>query len=250
MKPKSFNVFPAIALLTLITLACSSLSSLPSNSSNGGGETNGGSSGNTGSTSSGANSTSSPSSNVLFQDDFSDSNSGWGIGSDANKVVQYVNNALEFQVIKANDFVYSTPNDTAYQDVHIEVTVNAKKSNTDTSFGILCDQQVTGEAFYYFAVSPNGQYAIARAAVAKDDVFLTHNNQWGESKLIPVNAPSYTLGADCANGSLTLYVNGKKVDSVTDSAYTKGTVGVFAWSDEKTSSVDDTFDDFVVTSSQ
>ncbi len=229
MKPRWFSV-----VLAAVLLACGSLSSLPSSSAGGSG--GGGNSGN-------------PASKVLFQDDFSDS-SGWGTGSDANKSVQYANSALEFQVFKANDFIYSTPSDTDYQDVHIEVTVQPVSSKSDTSFGILCDQQVTGDAFYYLAVTPSGQYVIARAAVAKDDVILTNDHQWAGSKLIPVNASSYTLGADCAGGSLTLYVNGQKIDSVTDSAYAQETVGVFAWSDEKSNSVDTSFDDFTVSSIQ
>jgi hypothetical protein len=186
-------------------------------------------------------------SNYLYSDDFSDSNSGWGTGSDANKSVDYTNNTLEFQVFKADDFVYSTPNDTNYQNVHLDVTATANQSDGNTAFGILCDQQVTPDAFYYFGVTPNGQYAIARAAVAKDDVFLTKNAAWESSDLIPKNATSYTVGADCSQNALTLYVDGKQIDSVTDATYTSGHFGLFVWSDKKANSADINFDDFKAT---
>jgi hypothetical protein len=235
MNKNLFNFVLAVTCLALAGMACSALSSTPSLA-------------NPSSTSSGGN-TSGGAGKVLFQDDFSDSTSGWGTGTDANKSVAYSNNTLEFKVFKANDFVYSTPSDTDYQDVHIEVTVAPNISDKNTAFGILCDQQVTSEAFYYGAVTPAGQYAIAKAAVAKDDVFLTNNNNWATSNSIPVNASSYTVGMDCgSDGTLTLYVNGKQIDSVTDTTYTKGHVGLFAWSDKNANATDVNFSNYVAIS--
>jgi hypothetical protein len=55
------------------------------------------------------------------------------------------------------------------------------------------------------------------------------------------------IGLDCGNGSMTLYVNGQKVDSVSDSSYTSGVVGLFAASGEQDSGTNITFDDFEIT---
>ena len=103
------------------------------------------------------------------------------------------------------------------------------------------------DATYYFAVTAGGQYAIAKSAVAQDHVFLTNNDTWGESPLIPVNASSYRVGADCGgDGTLTLYVNGQQIDSVNDTDYSSGGVALFALSaDEGTTNI--SFDDFVLT---
>jgi hypothetical protein len=77
---------------------------------------------------------------------------------------------------------------------------------------------------------------------------LTNNNELAESSLITAGAPSYRIGADCgSDGTLTLYVDGQKVDSVTDTTYTSGSVGLFGWSDEMTNATDVSFDDFVMT---
>jgi hypothetical protein len=43
-------------------------------------------------------------------------------------------------------------------------------------------------------------------------------------------------------------VDGKAIDSVTDSTYTSGHIGLFAWSGENVSSGDVSFDDFAMTS--
>jgi len=80
-----------------------------------------------------------------------------------------------------------------------------------------------------------------------DDEILTNNGQWETSDLIPQNASSYRLGADCGNGTLTLYVDGQQIDSVSDSTYTSGGIALFAWSGEEVQTVNVSFDDFLMT---
>ena len=180
----------------------------------------------------------------LLSDDFS--SESWGVGTDSDSSVEYANQALQFIVFTTNYFVWSTPNDEDYSNVHIEVTALNNSTDSTTAFGIICNMQVT-DTSYYFAVTPAGQYAIAVSAVALDDVFLTNNDQWANSDLIPQNASSYRVGADCGNGVLTLYVNGVQIDSVTDTTYTSGNVAVFTWSGEEAAGADVSFDDFVMT---
>ncbi|HEX2696933.1 MAG TPA: hypothetical protein VHM28_04445, partial [Anaerolineales bacterium] len=134
-----------------------------------------------------------------------------------------------------------------YKDVHVEVTVKDNSSDPTTAFGIVCDQQVTDSAFYYVGMTPAGEYAIVKAAVAQKDVFLSNNGEWAKSDSITTQSPSYRVGADCGNGSVTLYVDGKQIDSVVDTTYTKGKVALFAWSNKDKNSSDVTFDDFVIT---
>jgi hypothetical protein len=185
---------------------------------------------------------------ALLQDDFSDSNSGWGTKTDSNSSIEYSNGGLQMKVLKQNYFIWSTPNGEDYDKVHIETTVINNGTDPTTAFGIMCNQQVIDTSFYYFAVTPGGEYAIARAQTGLTDVFLSNNDQWATSDLIPQNASSYRVGADCGNGTLTLYVNGQQIASVSDSVHGPGGVGVFTWSGEEASSADVTIDDFVMTS--
>jgi len=182
----------------------------------------------------------------LLQDDFS-SGSGWGISTDSESSVEYSNGGLQMQIFTQNYFVWSTPNEEVYENVHIEVTVLNNNTPATTAFGILCNQQVVEDSFYYFAVTPAGEYAIAKAALALDDVFLTNDDKWGDSDLVAENAASYRLGADCGKGTLTFYVDGQQIATVSDATYTSGSVGLLTWSGEQESSANVTFDDFVVT---
>lgn len=144
-------------------------------------------------------------------------------------------------------FVWSTPNGVDYENVHIEVTVINNGTDPTTAFGFICNQQVVENSFYYFAVTPGGEYAIVRAQTGLTDVFLTNNDQWATSDLIPQNAASYRIGADCGTGTLALYVDGQQVASVNDTVYGIGGVGLFTWSAEDPATTNVTFDDFVMT---
>lgn len=239
---KSNNkVFLAVACLALAALSCQAVSNLAGGGSptSSPGDTNVPNPTN-------AAGTESPQGDVILQDDFSSSK--WGTGTDKNSSIEYANNALQVILFTKNYFVWSTPpSQQDYQNIHIEVTVNNNNTDPTTAFGLICDQQTTTNDFYYFAITPAGQYAIAKAVSGQKDLFLTNNNQWQSSDAIKANAPSYRIGADCGNGILTLYIDGQKVDSSSDATYTKGVVGVFTWSGEDVASANVTFDDFVIT---
>ncbi|MBL0347244.1 hypothetical protein [Candidatus Villigracilis affinis] len=65
--------------------------------------------------------------------------------------------------------------------------------------------------------------------------------------MISAAGGSVRLGLDCGNGTLALYVNGQQIDSVSDSTYTQGSIGLFAATDDQDSGTNVTFDDYIVT---
>ena len=186
-------------------------------------------------------------SGALFEDDFSGGRTQWGTGTDADSSVEYLDETLNFQILTENYYVRTTANDKDYENVHMEVTVINNNTNSNTAFGLICYQQFIDDSYYYFAITPAGEYGIAKAALAQPDVFLTNNDEWGDSDLIAKDAASYRVGADCGNGKLTLYVDGQEIVSVDDSTYTTGGFGLFASSAVDAASVNVSFDDFVMT---
>lgn len=186
----------------------------------------------------------SPTPNVIVSDDFSAVQ--WGTGTDADSSVEYANEALQMIVYTTNYFVWSTPDDQDYENIHMEVTVLNNGTDSTTAFGFMCHMQPNDSDFYYLAMTPAGEYAIAKAAEGQTDIFLTNNDQWSSSDQITENASSYRVGVDCGNGILALYVDGQRIASVSDSSYASGGVGVFTWSGEEASSTNVSFDDFVM----
>lgn len=187
-----------------------------------------------------------PAADILLRDDFSQSAAVWGVGTNEQSSIEYADNTLRIIVYNTNWFVRTWPDAGIQQDVHLEVTAVNNDTDPFTAFGLVCNQQEDEDSYYYFAITPNGQYVIAKAAIGQDDFYLTNNNAWGESNLIAQNAPSYRIGADCGNGRLALYVDGQLVDSVSDSSYTSGIVGLMVWSAEEPIKTDVSFDDFLI----
>ena len=191
MKDGLFRVFLAATILILALLGCSVLGS-----------------------------------SALLEDDFSSTDSGWGTGTDDDSSVEYSNKALNIFVNKVLYFVWSTPSDEEYENVHIEVTAFNHSTDSAGAFGIICNLQLTNTS-YYFAITGAGEYAIGRYTFV-GDTLLTNGGEWGNSNLIKSGADSYRIGADCGSGTLTLYVDGQRIDSVSDTTYTSGKVALFA----------------------
>jgi len=183
---------------------------------------------------------------TLLDDDFSAEN--WGTLTDSDNSIEYDGETLRMQMFQKNWFVWSTPNGETYENIHAEVTVMNNDGEDTTSFGIMCNKQSDISSFYYLVMAADGEYVIAKAIDGETDVFLTNNDEWAVSDLIEKNQSSYRVGADCGNGTLTLYVDGKVIDSVTDYAYTSGGVGLVAWSGANATAGDVTFDDYIMTS--
>ena len=181
--------------------------------------------------------------NPMPKDDFSSDSSGWGTGTDSSSSVEYANGGLQMIVYTPFFVTWSTQSLESFENVHIEANVKNESTDPEALYGIVCNEQGSTQSFYYVGVSSDGYYVFIKSAVAQDDVFLKE----GTSDLISISSGSVRLGLDCGGGSLTLYVNGQKVDSVSDSTYTSGLVGLFAASDDENSGANVTFDDFVVT---
>ncbi len=182
----------------------------------------------------------------LLSDNFSNTGSGWDTAAGQAGSVEYAGGGLRMTTFKPDYFAGSNPGSVAYENVHVDVLARNLDGNPHTSFGILCDEQPSAGSYYYFAITPDGQYEIGKSVMGQQAVSLTGEGNWSQTELIARNAASYRLGADCATGRLTLYVDGKVIDSVRDSAYIKGEVGLFLLSGQ--AAVGDVlYDDFVVT---
>lgn len=179
----------------------------------------------------------------LPNDDFSKESSGWGTGTDSNSSVEYLNDGLTFLVFTPYYVTWSTPDTSSYENTHLEVSISNMGSDPEAVYGFICNEQGTTNAFYYVGVSPTGRYTFIKSSVALADVVLKE----GTSDVITAGGDPIRLGLDCGNGSMTLYANGQMIDSVSDSTYTSGSVGLFAASNDESSGTVVIFDDFAMT---
>ena len=179
---------------------------------------------------------------ALYKDDFSSESSSWGTGTDDTGSLEYQGGEYVFVVTQSELFVWGTPEDENFEAIHIEVTVKNVGDAEDPLFGLICGYQ-DGENFYSLGIGSDGYFNITRIVNDVDEVLAGDE---GPSDDVPLNADSYTLGADCGNGKLVLYVDGTEIASVEDDTFTHGNIGLFTWTFDQTPA-EVHFDNVVVT---
>ena len=214
------KVYIALAAIVLVSLACSfSTTSTPTTS---GGQ----------------------SSNVLFQDDFSNTNSGWPSRSDNGDIMGYENGAYRIYLASTMTDLVANADQSLQADVVIDVDVTKAGGSDNNDFGITCRMKDLNN-FYFFEASSDGYAVIG--------MFLDNQMKYLSSEaMVQVNGinSGSTLNhmrAECIGSNLKLYVNGNLVAQVTDSTFTSGgDVGLIAGSFSD-SGIDIRFDNFIVT---
>jgi len=180
-------------------------------------------------------------SNVLFQDDFSESTSGWTTLNEGNRLIAYENGGLRFLVNDAKYDYWSTPG-LKFSDVHVEVDVTKVAGPDDNDFGIICRYKDENN-FYGLLISSDGYYGISKMKEGVHNVIGADGMQ--VSDIIRKGTGTNRLEADCVGEMLRLSVNGEKLVEAQDSDFASGEVGLVAGAFNEPG-VDISFDNFIV----
>jgi len=189
-------------------------------------------------------STPSPSSDreeVLFQDNFSNSSSGWDRIDEAGGITDYVNGEYRMVVKEENTDIWANPG-LNFTDVHMEVDATKVGGEDNNDFGLIC-RYVDEENFYFMIISSDGYYGVGK--VVAGDQQLIGTDSMPPSDAINQGDASNHLRADCVGNTLTLYVNGEILAEYKDSQFTSGDVGLIAGSFD-VPGTEINFDNFVV----
>ncbi len=180
----------------------------------------------------------------IFEDDFSDSNSGWPIEADSDKAASYDGSGQYLiTATKPRQDVWAPYPGDDLSDVRVEVDASKSFGPEDNSFGIVC-RFVDNDNFYFLVVSSDGYQAIGKYQAGQFS-YLSAEQMEQTSGINPGTAVNH-IRADCVGSTLTLYVNGQQVSSVTDGSFPIGEVGLIVGTfDEPNVGV--LFDNFVVT---
>jgi len=218
------KVFIALVFLVMGALACSTTTLLPTTKpSTGGG---GGSSG-----------------TILYQDNFTDTNSGWLHHQSPNSTMDYVSGGYHIYVTTTDLLAFATAGQSFQSNVSVEVDAAKTAGPDDNYIGVICRYQDEYN-FYFFAISSDGFAGIAMYK-ANTMSMLTGSN-FQASSAINQGAATNHIRADCIANTLTLYVNSQKVDSITDSTFTVGGDAGFLARANTVSGVDILFSNFLV----
>ena len=182
-----------------------------------------------------------PSGGVLYQDYFSNTQSGWDSYNGPAGTAAYINDAYHLIVNQANVNLWAHPGK-MFSAVHEEVSIMPVGGPQSNRMGLICRLK-DEKNFYFFVISADGYYGIGKM---KDGAAsLLTNNEMQPSDTILTGAQENRLRADCVGSVLSLYVNNVKIASASDSDFSSGDVGILAGSFDKPGS-DVYFDNFIV----
>lgn len=166
-----------------------------------------------------------PSGSVLFQDDFSDPNSGWRrISTDPRGIVDYAEGGYRIQVNAEHLFLWAGPG-LRFTDVRVEVDAIKIAGPADDDFGIVCRAR-DKDNFYFLVISSDGYYGIGKVIDGIPE--LVGMPAMPPSEDIRPGETANRLRADCVGETLTLFVNGIQLASVQDPEFPSGEVGLLA----------------------
>jgi len=179
---------------------------------------------------------------LLFQDGFSDTSSGWDRVRTADGMTDCEEDQYRIVVNTANADYWANPG-LGFRDVSIEVDAGKAAGPDDNDFGILC-RYLDTENFYFMIISSDGYYGIG--IVQNGEQNLLEPPQMYHSEAINPGNQANHIQAVCSGSRLALYVNGVLLAEATDSTFQEGDVGLIVGSFDEPG-VDIWFDNLMIT---
>ena len=182
---------------------------------------------------------------VLFQDDFSDPNSGWDDWeTDAGSVAGYQNGHYTVQT-SATVWMWGRSNH-HFTDVVVEVdaTQTAAPSNNNNGYGVICRVQSNewGDG-YGLVIAGDGNYSIQKISEGDWEPII----DWSFSDVINQGNATNTIRAVCDGSQLVLIVNDQVVAQAEDDEFASGDVSLVGTTFEEGELTEIHFDDLIVT---
>jgi hypothetical protein len=182
-----------------------------------------------------------PSGGVLYQDFFSNPQSGWGEMNSPAGTSGYLDGAYHILVNQQNVNLWTHPGKD-FSNIHEEVSIMPAAGPESNRMGLICRLK-DDKNFYFFAISADGYYGIGK--MKDGQTSLLTGAQMQPHSAILTGYQINRVRADCIGNLLILYVNDQMVTSVKDSDFTSGDVGILAGSFDQPGA-DVYFDNFVV----
>ena len=156
---------------------------------------------------------------VIFEDDFSDPNSGWSTFESENGLTRYENGELVIHVLSTDYLVWSDV-EYAYDNVSMEVDARVLNPVGDSDFGFICGEK-DNDHFIVLEISEDGYYTIWKQN-GEEYVSLV---DWTYADTIAAGGP-FKLSATCGTQGLVLAVNGLLLAEIQDATFVPGLVGL------------------------
>lgn len=178
---------------------------------------------------------------ILYQDDFSTSNSNWQLQNDADFLRELRDGALVLGIVPTMTDAWTSLNTETPGDVQIDVDVTKLSGPDKSDFGVMCGLQDRNN-FFALTAGPNGLVEIFKYVDGTHTEVMSLDYH-------PAVLPSGTnhISAVCQGSTLRLAVNGQEVATATDTSLKPGGSGLIIGTFEE-GNVNYAFDNLVIRS--
>jgi hypothetical protein len=158
---------------------------------------------------------------ILFQDDFSDDDSGWLVVQAEHGLASYQNPELFRLEVTAPQTLLAATRPGAFSDFSLETLVTGSGgAGGQFRYGVVF-RQITPDNYYAALVNPATQgYLIAKRLLGEWSTLAE-----GQNAAIPPNADAVTLRIDAQGPNLTFSINGTGLVTLVDTTFAAGDIG-------------------------
>ena len=165
-------------------------------------------------------------SELLYQDDFGDPNSGWGTVTHDHYERGYWQGEYRFFVKNLNWYVPAL-SPTSFTDFDLRVQARYEGGLGGKAYAVAF-RRVDSDNWYAWWVDPiSGSYRLNKSVRGEWTTLIG----WGRSPWLQPNANSMDLRVVARGAKFQLYINDTPIDSYSDASHASGRVGLFALND-------------------
>jgi len=159
---------------------------------------------------------------LLFEDDFGDSGSGWLEAADAESGQGYRDGRFFIELWSADLIVWDNPG-VNVQDFVLQVEARQASGAVDSSYGVLL-RYIDDDNFYRFDLTGDSGYAVFKVEHGE---WVTLAD-WQASEHVKPQGEVNLIRIVCQGPGMSFHAGDQELVSVEDDAFERGDVGLFA----------------------
>ena len=163
-----------------------------------------------------------PTPTALYQDDFSDPQSGWPRSNNASSAKNYEDGGYIIQVKEESLAAWAIGSDETYTDFSAEVDASQTAGEDEGYFGFVF-RYVDTDNFYYFLASSGGQYRVGK--IVDNEWEAVDGTDWDTSSAIQTGAENH-LKIVAIGSQIEAYANDVLLATLNDDSFAEGMVGL------------------------
>lgn len=191
----------------------------------------------------------SPTPQALFSDTFADNSNNWDVATGSKDSITISNSALNIVEADRKLLRESVPTDTLYDDFSITTTFTINQGDVNDRVGLVLRASLDKLQGYSVDINSDGSYDIMKAYPDHKDTTKTtyaYLVKPVRTSLLQANGQANTITVIMKGANIVLLIGKTVVQSITDSAYTTGSIYLFANNGTTSDAINVSFDSIAI----